>query len=592
MHMIEGMVDQVARAETLDGAPTVDSVSLPEPDSGRYARAFTAGRRAESSLALSLTAKISARNDLGRWNAANVLATIEEASAATDPVTHTKAMHRFDHYLLGPEYSMVRRRLALDMVGDSFHTGQSGDMLAGMLLLTVNLFLDGDPHAERRLTEVRELLAHGAQHAVGSIVEAIDVMLAIRAGEMTQAERLTVAYAERADADADADAQGWHLAQMIAIRWYQGRIADLLPSLSSRVDAPSVGATSELQVAALALAAAVAGDRRTAILALSEVRGHDLADLPRSSSWLATMNAVVEAAHLLGDHETSAQAYKLLQPFAALPIMSGPGVVCFGSVHHTLGVASLTCDRLDEAVDHLRSAVQHNLALAHWPAVEVSRRRYAQALARRDHPWDAATARRELASSAAESATLKIETPRDTSGSTLACSREGGLWRVTVGQCTAYVQNSVGMLHLAVLTANPHQEIPATDLVAGLDALSNATEAGKTAYPWAADATAARDHRHRLTQLRLQIDKLESHNDLEGAARVQTERDVLLGELASNAGMRGRRHRNASGSEQARIAVGKAVRRAIQRIAEADATIGEHLRGAIHTGIRCSYRPD
>jgi hypothetical protein len=43
--------------------------------------------------------------------------------------------------------------------------------------------------------------------------------------------------------------------------------------------------------------------------------------------------------------------------------------------------------------------------------------------------------------------------------------------------------------------------------------------------------------------------------------------------------------------ERARVAVGKAIRRALARIAEADAVIGEHLRQTVHTGARCSYWP-
>jgi hypothetical protein len=43
--------------------------------------------------------------------------------------------------------------------------------------------------------------------------------------------------------------------------------------------------------------------------------------------------------------------------------------------------------------------------------------------------------------------------------------------------------------------------------------------------------------------------------------------------------------------ERARVAVGKAIRRALARIADADAVIGEHLRQTVHTGARCSYWP-
>jgi hypothetical protein len=39
------------------------------------------------------------------------------------------------------------------------------------------------------------------------------------------------------------------------------------------------------------------------------------------------------------------------------------------------------------------------------------------------------------------------------------------------------------------------------------------------------------------------------------------------------------------------VSVGKAVRRALARIADADPVIGEHLRQTVHTRVRCSYWP-
>jgi hypothetical protein len=43
--------------------------------------------------------------------------------------------------------------------------------------------------------------------------------------------------------------------------------------------------------------------------------------------------------------------------------------------------------------------------------------------------------------------------------------------------------------------------------------------------------------------------------------------------------------------ERARVAAGKAIRRALARITEADAVIGEHLHQTVRTGVRCSYWP-
>ena len=123
------------------------------------------------------------------------------------------------------------------------------------------------------------------------------------------------------------------------------------------------------------------------------------------------------------------------------------------------------------------------------------------------------------------------------------CQRAGRKWRLTLGLRSALVEDSIGMVHLAVLIANPRQEIRAADLVAGLTGLS------------------------------------------------ETDADTGTAQLSSAAGFGGRTRAFPDQPERARVAVGKAIRRALARIAEADEVIGEHLRQTVHTGVRCSYWP-
>ncbi len=53
-------------------------------------------------------------------------------------------------------------------------------------------------------------------------------------------------------------------------------------------------------------------------------------------------------------------------------------------------------------------------------------------------------------------------------GSALAtCERAGRRWRVTVASRSVLVEDSIGMLHLAVLIANPRQDVAAAELVQG-----------------------------------------------------------------------------------------------------------------------------
>ena len=193
----------------------------------------------------------------------------------------------------------------------------------------------------------------------------------------------------------------------------------------------------------------------------------------------------------------------------------------------------------------------------------ASRQRLAQAHAQRGGPGDADAARRELDAAAADAASAGLPVPDQTVAGPLAaaasaaaasaavaaeearCQRAGRKWQLTLGHRSALVEDSIGLVHLAVLIANPRQEIQAADLAAGLAGLSG-TGAGAGTAQRVLDPEAIAEYRNR-------------------AFPDQPER--------------------------ARVAVGKAIRRALARITEADAVIGEHLRQTVHTGVRCSYWP-
>ncbi len=355
--------------------------------------------------------------------------------------------------------------------------------------------------------------------------------------------------------------------------------------LHERVHSPALSAVDNSAVAALAVAAALDGDRRTAAGCLAVLRGADLASLPRSSSWLVTMNGIVEAASLLDEPGLATQAYDLLLPYADLPLVGGLGVTCFGSAHQALGLACLTAGRLDRAVEHLHAAVQRNLALAHWPALISSRQRLAQACQRRGHQGDAEAARRELDLAQEEATTLGIPIPdrqvRQPAGGRYAeCERVGRKWRITLGDRVALVPDSVGLLHLAVLIASPRQDIPAADLVAGLATLS------MPAQP-VLDQAAIGEYRSRLKDLDAQLGDADAGQ----AEQARADRDWLVAQLAGATGLAGRTRAFPDDGERARVAAGKAIRRALTRISEADAVIGDHLRESVHTGTRCSYWP-
>jgi hypothetical protein len=159
-------------------------------------------------------------------------------------------------------------------------------------------------------------------------------------------------------------------------------------------------------------------------------------------------------------------------------------------------------------------------------------------------------------------------------------TRYGRGWRIQVGPRTTMVDHRVGMYHLAVLIANPGAEIAATDLVAGLGAVTRSAGDHTMSRQAVLDVTAVRQYRQRLAQLRDSPDDVGSD-----------ERDWLLAQLTANTRPGGTARAFTDSSERARLAVGRAIRRAVANIERADPEIGAHLRETVYTGMWCWYRP-
>ncbi len=550
-------------------------------------------------LALRVRARLAGEADYAAGRHDAILAVLGEARAAGDQAALAEALSLAHHCLLGPEHLPRRRDLAAELTRVSFRTRRRSDLLMGLLWQTADAYAAGDPRAGRLLGELRAQLSEQDHRAVGFVVSAIDVMLAIRAGRLAEAESLAGLCARTGTAAGDVDSDWWSGAQLVTIRWYQGRLPELLPALRDRAQSPELSAVDHSALAALAVAAAQGGDTRTAASSLAALCGSDLARLPRSSSWLVTMNGVIEAAALLGDAAAAARAYDLLRPHGGLPLVGSLGMTCFGSAQQALGVAALTAGQPGRAVDHLRAAVRHNLALAHWPALAASRpgwpgptsagppratpkprgpswtrpparpprsacprracrpgpRQAGPPSVRRPsvrRPWARLPwARRHRAgrrqvppgagvpvadrtSPGRAAATSPDPAGAIAVGAVAECSRAGRRWRVTVGGRAVLAEDSIGMAHLAVLIANPRQEIPAADLVAGLAALSGPAGDGG-AHP-VLDQEAIAGYRGRLRQLDARISDLEAA----GAGRPGRRRPGRAGVAGRPAWQRGR----------------------------------------------------
>jgi hypothetical protein len=559
-----------------------------------YQQAALAALPPDSPLALRLRARLAAEADYRSGRSDRVRSALERARGS-EAVAHAEALSLAHHCLLGPDDAAARVELAEELMRVAAHSGRPVDGLMGLLWSTVDRYLLGDPMADRWLAQLRVRIQGERHEAVGYVLDAMLVMRALRAGRLAEAEALAASCAQAGEVAGDADANGWYAAQIIVIRWYQGRSAELRPQLLALADAPSTGAVDVASFSGLAVAHAMAGDLTLAACALARARGRDFDGIVRGSSWLVAMYASVEAAHLLGDAETSRAAYAALVPFAELPVMASLAVACLGSAQHPLGMAALTAGDTDAAVHHLRAALRANQSLGHLPAAALTRHRLGQALSQRGLEPDRQEAAAHLTKAAAEARALGLALP-DVSAPSIGVRHENDpvdvarhsdrLWTVRHGERVAVVPDSTGMRYLALLAQRPGVGVEALELVQATIG-GDRTSGRQPARHELVDRQALRAYRLRLAELEDEVHESTSRHDDERAARARAERDWILDEIGAVSGLGGGVRAFTDDAERARIAVTKAIRRAVERVRAADPTLGELLANRIRTGGRC-----
>jgi hypothetical protein len=153
-----------------------------------------------------------------------------------------------------------------------------------------------------------------------------------------------------------------------------------------------------------------------------------------------------------------------------------------------------------------------------------------------------------------------------------------------MGGRSARLQHSKGLAQLAVLLANPGQQISAVEL------------AGGTPVPAAPDPIldepARRAYRQRLAELDAALERAAARGDAAAAGGLEAERAALVAELKRAAGLAGRRRGFSDEAERARVNVTRTIRQALNQILTVDPEAGRHLLASVRTGIRCAYRPN
>lgn len=177
-------------------------------------------------------------------------------------------------------------------------------------------------------------------------------------------------------------------------------------------------------------------------------------------------------------------------------------------------------------------------------------------------------------------------------GGTALFRQEGEFWTIAFEGTAFRLRDTKGLHYIAALLREPGRELHALDLVASSPADADAPRPpGGDAGPML-DAQAKAQYRSRLEDLEEELREAEQWDDHERRARAQEERDLLARELAAAVGLGGRDRKAASDAEHARVNVTRAVKAALERLAEHSSQLGSHFEATLRTGIYCSYVPD
>jgi hypothetical protein len=549
---------------------------------------------AGSPLAHRLRIRVLAEEAYLTQDAELVLAELDATRACGDRVALAEALAVAHHCVLGPDHGRIRLALAEELLAVAASMDRSFDATRGLTWRTIDLFLAGDRHAERSLRELREHLAVEACDCFQFIVASLDVMLAVRRGDLAAARSAAEEGRQLGLAVGDADAVGFYCAQLAGIHWFEGRSDELLPAIKDLAHSTTLATPNEMVFAGLAVLAADAGDLDTARSTFEALRRDGLAAIPRSSNWLATLMCVCEVAHSLGDVAAANEAYELLSPYESLPVTTSLAVFCFGSAHRPLGVAAHTIGDLDKAIGHLEAAIVADLALHHRPAHAMDCAVLADLLEERADPGDGRRALDLRARAISDADRFGMTGSAARWRARAACrdvavvtlTRDGSRCHVAVDERQIEFAHSTGMSYLAMLVERPGEEIPCIELATG----SALTLRGAPTEP-VLDPAAVAAYRRHIAALQEDIDDADACADLERAATARLELDRCLDELAKATGFAGRPRHFHDDAERARVAVHKAIKRALAQLEAVDPGVADELRARIVTGMRCVFRP-
>ena len=480
---------------------------------------------------------------------------VEGARAAGESGVLAYALFALADVRWEPGTATERLRIAGELAAAAAAAGEIELVLEAHLCRLVALLELGDPSFSVELGTFTQMAERAAIPRYVYLARSRQATVASLTGPLETADQLideAAAYGERIGEPDTWGVQASQLAGLAYIRHDWTRLSRLAAARGQAIMPP------EFALHLRAWLLLEAGEKAAAAALVASIP-----DGPTMYRWRHTtmLTSEAELAAAAGDRDRCAKRYEQLQPMADEFAVVGAAVFTTGPVALQLGLLAAALGRWNDAAAHLGDAARRCDRLG------------AALLAAR--------VRTELAR-------VRTETGGDGGGNVFR--RDGDTWTLAFGGRSVPLRDAKGLRDLAILLATPGREVAATELVTGVADAAAAGLAALGADP-VLDDQARAAYRARLTQLDDELAEADRHHDIERSARLATERDALIDELTSAAGLGGRPRRLGDVTERARTTVTARIRDAIGRIERVHPELGRHLRASIVTGARCSYRP-
>lgn len=169
--------------------------------------------------------------------------------------------------------------------------------------------------------------------------------------------------------------------------------------------------------------------------------------------------------------------------------------------------------------------------------------------------------------------------------------RNGPVWQLRWDGVTVHVPDAKGLRDLHSLLGLPGADVPAVQLLSP-EGGELVVAAGQLGGDPVLDEEAKRQYKEHLARLDAEIDRAAARDDVRGVEKYDRERQALLDQLRTAAGLGGRTRRLGDQTERARKTVTARIRDTLRKLDTLHPALAAHLKASVTTGTTCAYRPE